>query len=74
MKVIIFHAQRTAFSQMEKESPCDYQYWKTKGWLSPGARYYVDVPANPLYGAIGSIVEWIQVRNVRKDLPGAHEP
>lgn len=68
MKVIIFHAQRAAFSQMEKVSPCDYEYWKTKGWLSPDARYYVDVPVNPLYGAIGSLVEWIQVRNIRKDL------
>lgn len=74
MDVIIFHAQRAAFSQMEKESPCDYQYWKTQGWLSPDARYYVDVTVNPLYGAIGNIVEWIQVRNIRKDLQGTGEP
>jgi len=71
MAIIIFHAQRAAFSQMETVSPCDYQYWKTKGWLSRHARYYVDVPVNPLYGAIGNIVEWIQARNIRKDLQGA---
>jgi len=70
MKVIIFHAQRAAFSQMENVSPGDYQYWKGKGWFSPEARYYVDVPVNPLYGAIGSIVEWLQVRNIRKELQG----
>jgi multimeric flavodoxin WrbA len=73
-QVIIFHAQRAAFSQMEKVSPCDYQYWKAKGWLSTKARYYVDVPVNPLYGAIGSIFEWIQIRNIRKDLRGAVVP
>ena len=74
MKVIIFHAQRAAFSQMEKESPCDYQYWKNQDWLSPNARYYVDVPVNPLYGTIGRIFEWIQVRNIRKDLQGTGKP
>jgi multimeric flavodoxin WrbA len=74
ISVIIFHAQRAAFSQMEKVSPCDYQYWKTRGWLSPKARYYVDVPVNPLYGVIGSIFEWIQVRNIRKDLQEAVVP
>ena len=71
VEVIIFHAQRAAFSQMEAVSPCDYQYWKAKGWLSRDARYYVDVYVNPFYGAIGEIVEWIQVRNIRKDLQGA---
>jgi len=68
MDVIIFHAQRAVFSQMEKSSPCDYQYWNEKGWLSPAARYFVDVPVNPIYQLIGRFVEWILRRRVRKDL------
>ncbi len=37
--VIIFHSSRSAFSQLERVSPFDYQYWKNKGWFSPGVRY-----------------------------------
>ena len=67
MDVIIFHSQRAVFSLMEKESPCDYEYWKSKGWLSPGARYFVDVAVNPLYLAIGRIAGWMVKRRIRKD-------
>ena len=68
MDVIFFHWIRGVIFQMETESPADYQYWKGKGWLLPGAQYYVDVQVNPLYLGIGKIVEWITERNVRKDL------
>lgn len=67
-KVFIFHAQRAAFSNMEKESPCDYQYWNDKGWLSSSARYYTDVPVNPLYSTIGTIAGAVLSRKARNDL------
>lgn len=67
MDVIIFHSQRAVFSQLERELPCDYHYWNDLGWLSPGARYFVDVPVNPLYLAIGRIAGWMARRRVRKD-------
>lgn len=35
-----FHAMRAVYSRMERYSPADYAYWKARGWLEPGARYF----------------------------------
>lgn len=67
--VFIFHAQRAAFRQLEKVSPADYHYWKEKGWLDRKTRYFVDVPVNPVYRALGRVVEWLSTRQMRKDMP-----
>ncbi|MCA1915123.1 flavodoxin family protein [Methanospirillum hungatei] len=66
--VIIFHGQRAAFSQLMTQSPADYQYWKEKGWLDKKVKYFVPLPVNPLYHAIGVLVEWIATKKVKKDL------
>jgi multimeric flavodoxin WrbA len=68
MDVIQFYGGRGAMSQLETVSPADYQYWKSRGWLSPDARWFLDVPLNPLYRTIGKIVEMLAKRYVRKDL------
>lgn len=68
MDVVIFHGQRGAFSQLERVSPADYQYWKKKGWLDKQVRYFVDIPVNPLYHLIGVIVERLSIRQTRRDL------
>ena len=66
--VMIFFGQRGAFSQMEKISPADFRYWKEKGWLDRRTKYFVDVPVNPLFTAVGMVVEWFSARGIRKDL------
>ncbi len=66
--VMIFRGQRAAFAQLEEVSPADYRYWKEKGWLDRRVKYFVDVPVNLLYHAIGMVVEWISARQVRNDL------
>jgi len=66
--VIVFHGQRGAFLQLAEVSPADYRYWKEKGWLDTGAKYFTDVPVNPLYLAVGRVVGWISARQIRKDL------
>ena len=68
MDVIMFHAGRGAISQLEILSPADYQYWKSRGWFSRDMHYFTDVPVNPLYRAIGTIVEFFAKRHVRKDV------
>ena len=68
MDVILFYGGRGAISQLETVSPADYQYWKSRGWLSPDVHYFMNVPVNPLYRVIGKIVEMIAKRHVRKDL------
>lgn len=72
--VIIFHGGRAAFSQLERLSPADHQYWEERGWLDRKVKYFVDIPVNPLYHAIGMIVEWVSAKQIRKDLiPGPEE-
>lgn len=66
MDVLHFSMGRGNFSQMETVSPADYQYWKSRGWLSPDAKWFMDVPLNPLYRAIGKIVELHAQRSFRK--------
>ncbi|MCM2466562.1 flavodoxin family protein [Methanoculleus oceani] len=66
--VIIFHGQRATFDELGDAFPADHAYWKEQGWLDPGARYYTSVPVNPLYDAVGRIVEWVARRRIRRDL------
>jgi len=66
MDVLHFSMGRGNFSQMETVSPADYRYWKSQGWLSPDAKWFMDVPLNPLYRVIGKIVEWHAQRSFRK--------
>ena len=66
--ILIFHAQKASFGELGLSSPADHTYWKEKGWLSPEAKYYVDVPVNPVYNAIGWISEKMLKRKMRKDL------
>ncbi len=66
--VIIFHSQRASFDELAESAPTDHAYWKERGWLDPGARYYTSAPVNPLYDAVGRIVEWVVRRRIRRDL------
>jgi len=66
--LMVFHGQRAAFRQLENISPADYRYWSGKGWFDRGARYFTDVPVNPVYHAIGVAVEKISAWRMEKDL------
>jgi hypothetical protein len=65
MDVIHFYAMRGNFSQIETVSPADYRFWKQQGWLSPKARWFRDVPLNPLYRMLGRLVEIHAERSFR---------
>ena len=66
--VLVFHFQKVSFGKLGYTAPADYAYWKEKGWLDPKAKYYVDVPINPVYNAIGRIAEQIIERKMRKEM------
>jgi multimeric flavodoxin WrbA len=65
---LVFRAQKASFGELGLSSPADYAYWKEKGWLNLGAKYYVNVPVNPVYNAIGWVSEQLVRRKMRKDL------
>ena len=65
--IMLFHGQRGTFAEMGKTFPADYQYWKERGWLEKGAKYFVDdVRVNPIYHLAGTVMEWSIRRNARK--------
>lgn len=66
--VLIFHGQRATFDELADQFPADHAYWTDQGWLDPGCRYFVDVPVNPVYHAMGVALEWYQRRQIRNDL------
>jgi hypothetical protein len=73
--VFHFYGMRPTFAELETISPADYQYWKNRGWLSPDAHWFLDVRLNPLYRAVGKIIELVAKRQVKKDLiPTADGP
>lgn len=71
--VLTFHGQRAAFFELGEESPVDYAYWKEVGWFEKRARYYPDVPVNPVYHGAGSLVEWYLRRQVKRERAGARD-
>jgi multimeric flavodoxin WrbA len=66
--VMIFHAERATFRELPDLAPVDHEYWEHRGWLDRNVRYFVDVPVNPIYHALGSLIEWYIGRQVRKDI------
>jgi len=66
--VMAFHMMRATFDELGERSPADHAYWTGQGWLRKGRRYFVDVPVNPVYHALGTLAEWYMRRQIRKDL------
>lgn len=66
--ILVFRAQKASFGELGQSSPADYAYWKEKGWLNSETKYYVDMPVNPVYNAIGWISEKMLRRKMRKEL------
>ncbi|AKB13521.1 Multimeric flavodoxin WrbA [Methanosarcina thermophila] len=71
--VLIFRAQKASFGKPGYTGSADYAYWKEKGWLNPEAKYYVDVPVNPVYNAIGWISEQMIRRKMEKEIAELRE-
>ncbi|MBC7085487.1 MAG: flavodoxin family protein [Methanomethylovorans sp.] len=72
-EVIVFRVQKTSYGELAETLPADHAYWKEHGWLRTQAKYYVDVPVNPLYNAVGWTVEQILRRKIRKDKADAQK-
>lgn len=66
--VVGFHIGRASSDELGDLAPADHSYWTDQGWLQKGKRYYVDIPVNPIYHAIGVMVEWYLRRRIRRDL------
>ncbi len=69
--IIAFHCGKGVVSQMEEVSPVDYRYWQERGWLSKKARFYNDVPINPIYRASGNFFETLQRNKTKKEVSAA---
>lgn len=63
--VLYFRGGRALIDEQRDETPVDYRYWKEHGWLEPGANYYTGTAVNPVYTAIGTVVEFVMRRAIR---------
>ena len=63
--VLNFHGGRALIDERKEETPVDFRYWKEHDWLEPGACYYTDTAVNPVYTAIGRLVEFVMRRAIR---------
>jgi multimeric flavodoxin WrbA len=70
MSTVIFSAQRVALPMLETVFPFDCQYWEGKGWFAPGMKYFVDVPVNPVFAAVGKMFGLAQKRAYKRELKG----
>jgi multimeric flavodoxin WrbA len=70
-EVAFFHVWRSISPMLERYYPFDYQYWKEKGWFLPGKKFFVDLPVNPLYVALGKFYGWISARDYERKLRDA---
>jgi NAD(P)H-dependent FMN reductase len=69
-----FHAMRAVYSRLEAFAPVDYAYWKEKGWLEPGARYFMpDARAGFLKGLFGRLVALLMGRSIDRALRGSQD-
>jgi hypothetical protein len=60
---LFFHAMRAVYSRMEPYSPTDYAYWRDRGWLEPGTRYFTeDARAGLLKSLYPRFVAWMMGR------------
>lgn len=70
--VIMFHVGRAAPVELgESGNPADLNYWTDQGWLQKERRYYVDVPVNPAYTALGKLVERVMRWQIRRGRLGS---
>lgn len=64
-----FHVMRAISRRLEDMSPVDYAYWKEKGWLEPGVRYFTaHARAGILKSLYPRLVAWIVGRSVDRRL------
>lgn len=58
-EVIYYFGLKGMMATLERVSPADYRYWKERGLLLPETRWFMDVPVNPVYRALGRAAECI---------------
>lgn len=64
--VLYFRGARGSFEELGGISPRDYEYWKGNGWFDKRTKYFVDVPINPIYNILGSVMEIYVRHQIRK--------
>ena len=63
-----FHVMRAVYKRMKPYSPADYQYWKERGWLEPGTRYFSEnARAGILKSLYPRFVAWLLGRSMDKN-------
>jgi len=69
---LAFHAMRAIYGRLDGFSPTDYAYWKERGWLEPGARYFTDHARVGFWKSLyPRAAAWIMGRQLDRSLASA---
>lgn len=72
---LMFHVMRAVYRRMERYSPADYAYWKRKGWLEPGARYFTGhARAGLMKSVYPRLVAWFMGRAMDREFARLEGP
>ena len=64
-----FHALRALYRRMEEYSPTDFAYYRERGWLDPGVRYFTPhVRGSAFKSAFPRLFGWFMGRSIDKAL------
>ena len=64
-----FHCMRAVYSRMEPFSPTDFAYWKERGWLEAGARYFTpDARGSRIKSLVPRVVAWMIGRGFDREI------
>lgn len=64
-----FHSMRAVYGRMEPFLPTDYAYWKGRGWLEPGTRYFTPHANGHLFTSLfPRFMAWTLGRSVDKGI------
>jgi len=72
MDYLGFRLMQASYARLEAMSPVDYAYWRDKGWLDRGTRFFCDnVRWNPILDLPARLAGWMVGRQVDRALAKA---
>lgn len=61
-KLCAFKLQRASFGRADR-AQADYKYWKDKGWLEPGCKFFIEAKINPLAQLLSNVIAFFMIKN-----------
>ena len=61
-KLCAFKLQRASFGRAD-QNHVDFKYWRDKGWLEPGCKFFIEAKINPLTQLLANVITCFMTKN-----------